>query len=104
MSNGLGDEENARAEVYALLSNVFYMPPSKELLGLIASGISVCNHSQDAHDALDSDFCQAWRALQQSAARTDAETVEDEFNSAFIGTGRQPVMLYGSFYAAGFLH
>ena len=94
----LEQEENARADVYALLSHLFYQPASKELLAGIATGSGLCN------DADETDFCRAWRALQQAAAQTDAETVRGEFDAAFIGTGRQPVMLYGSFYESGFLH
>ena len=94
----LDPEDNARAEIYALLSNLFYQPASKDLLGVIATGSGICHHEADT------DFCQSWRALQQAAAQTDAEAVKEEFETAFIGTGRQPVMLYGSFYVAGFLH
>lgn len=90
--------ESARAEVYALLSSLFYQAPAKELLDVIATASVICN------DEPVSDFCLAWRALQQAAAQADAEAVKDEFDAAFIGTGRQPVMLYGSFYVAGFLH
>lgn len=91
-------EDRVRAEVYALLSNLFYQPPSKELLQAIAISKSMCN------DDIDSEYCRAWRALQQAAANADVEAVKDEFDTAFIGTGRQPVMLYGSFYLAGFLN
>lgn len=98
MNGELDAGESARAEVYALLSSLFYQPPSKELLHVIATGSLICN------DEPVSDFCRAWRALQQAAALADAEAVKDEFEAAFIGTGRQPVMLYGSFYVAGFLH
>lgn len=94
----LDDGDMARAEIYALLGSIFYQPPSEDLLGVIATGSVICNHHED------SDFCRAWRALQQAAATTDAEAVRDEFDATFIGTGRQPVMLYGSFYQAGFLH
>ena len=95
----LDAEDKARAEIYALLSSLFYYaPPSKELLRVIATGSVICN------DEAGSDFCRAWRALQQAAAQADAEVVKEEFDAAFIGTGRQPVMLYGSFYVAGFLH
>jgi len=90
--------ESARAEVYALLSSLFYQSPSKELLHVIATGSGICN------DEPVSDFCRSWRALQQAAMQADAEAVKEEFDAAFIGTGRQPVMLYGSFYVAGFLH
>ena len=98
VSVDLEDGEKARAEIYALLSSLFYAPPSKELLRVIATGSLLCN------DEPVSDFCRAWRALQQAAAQADAEAVRNEFDAAFIGTGRQPVMLYGSFYEAGFLH
>jgi len=91
-------EDQARADVYALLSNLFYRPPSKERLTAIACSKAICN------DDNVSGFCEAWRALQQAAAHADADTVREEFDAAFIGTGRQPVMLYGSFYLAGFLN
>jgi TorA maturation chaperone TorD len=98
MIEDLDPQENARAEVYALLGNLFYQPASKELLHLIATGSGICN------DGADTDFCRSWRALQQAAAQTNAEAVKEEFDTAFIGTGRQPVMLYGSFYLSGFLN
>ena len=91
-------EDRARAEIYALLGNLFYQPPTAELLESIATTKTICN------DVLVSGFCGAWHALQQAAASADAEAVKDEFDTAFIGTGRQPVMLYGSFYLAGFLN
>ncbi len=94
----LDPEDLARAQLYALLGSLFYQAPKKELLADIAIGGRLCN------DESMTDFCQAWRALQDAAARANAETVMDEFDAAFIGTGRQPVMLYGSFYVAGFLH
>jgi TorA maturation chaperone TorD len=95
---GVLPEDQARAELYALLGNLFYQPPSTEVLEMIATRLTLCN------DGNDSGFCRAWRALRQAAANADAEAVKDEFDTAFIGTGRQPVMLYGSFYLAGFLN
>ena len=91
-------EDQARAAVYATLANLFYRAPAADLLEKIATRLTLCN------DGGDSGFCQAWRALQQAAAKADVEAVKDEFDTAFIGTGRQPVMLYGSFYLAGFLN
>jgi TorA maturation chaperone TorD len=97
-SSGVLPEDQARAEVYALLSSLFYEPPSATRLKGIASSVTLCN------DGSDSGFCRAWHALQQATANADAEAVRDEYETAFIGTGRQPVMLYGSFYLAGFLN
>ncbi len=95
---GVLPEDQARAEVYALLGNLFYQPPSAGLLEMIATGLTLCN------DDTDSGFCRAWRALQGAAKTAAVDAVKDEFDTAFIGTGRQPVMLYGSFYLAGFLN
>jgi TorA maturation chaperone TorD len=95
---GVLPEDQARAEVYALLGNLFFEPPSAKVLNTIATSKTICN------DVPVSEFCKAWHALQQAAASADAKAVEEEFDTAFIGTGRQPVMLYGSFYLAGFLH
>ena len=85
-------EDLARADLYALLGSLFYAPPPKEILSNIAANAVLCN------DESVTDFCHAWRALQQAAAQTDAEAVKDEFETAFIGTGRQPVMLYRLVY------
>lgn len=95
---GVLPEDLARAEVYALLGNLFYQAPAKEFLQAIATSNAMCN------DGADSEYCRAWRALQKTAAAVDAETVKAEFDAAFISPGRQPVMLYGSFYLAGFLN
>ena len=99
-SGGILPEDQARAEVYALLSNLFYQPPSAELLQMIAGSQTLCNDSGNNN----SGFCQAWRALREAAANVDVDALKGEFDTAFIGTGRQPVMLYGSFYLAGFLN
>jgi len=91
-------EDQARADVYSLLGSLFYQPPANALLEGIATGGSICNDEQN------SEFCRAWRALQQAAATADAEAVKEEFDAAFISTGRAAVMLYGSYYLAGFLN
>ena len=95
--SGVLSEDQARADVYSLLSSLFYGPPTHELLRNIATQSFICN------DVQDSEFCRAWRAMQQAAA-TDAEAVQQEYDAAFISTGRAAVMLYGSYYLAGFLN
>ena len=95
--NGILPEDRVRAEIYAVLGNLFYHPPSKSMLNVIANGCGICN--DDA-----AGLCRAWQALRQAAAVARAEEVKDEFDAAFIGTGRQPVMLYASFYLTGFLN
>lgn len=94
----VSDEDRTRAGLYAVLGNLFYAPPGKALLEFVASQSALWN------DACVTDFSQAWQALQQAARTMDVETVRQEYEAAFLGPGRQAVMLYGSFYTAGFLH
>ena len=91
-------EDHARIEVYALLSSLFYDAPSNEFLKAIGDSRSLCINEPAT------EFCRAWRCLQYAAAHGNSEAIKEEFDTTFIGTGRQPVMLYGSFYMAGFLH
>jgi TorA maturation chaperone TorD len=97
-ANRIDPEDRSRAAVYALLANVFYRPPEQVVFDAIAGGLAICD------DGADSGFCRAWRALREAAAVADGDAVRREFDTAFIGTGRQPVMLYASFYLTGFLN
>ncbi|CAI07777.1 TorD/DmsD family molecular chaperone [Aromatoleum aromaticum] len=89
-------EDAARAEHYALLARLFLAAPDAPLLAaLVAAG--------DVFGVGDSSFGVAWAELAEAARRTDARSVRDEYEALFQGIGRPEVMLYGSFYLAGFL-
>jgi TorA maturation chaperone TorD len=83
----LPPEEAARANFYALLARVFYAPPDAALLKAIA-----------AEKMEGEDLAAAWRELASAAAQADAEAVREEYETAFIGTGKAPVTLYTSAY------
>lgn len=86
-------EEAARAELYGLLSALFYMPPDKSLLDAIA-----------ATPVSDATFLgQAWGELAAACRDAQPAVVRDEYESLFIGVGKPDVLLYGSFYLSGFL-
>lgn len=91
-------EEQARADIYGLLANLFYAPPPPELLDAIANAEGVCGGEAE------SAFCKAWIALRRAAADADAERVRDEYDAAFISTGQAPVMLYACFHLSGRLN
>jgi TorA maturation chaperone TorD len=82
----LPPEEEARANFYALLARLFYAPPDAGLLGAIAG------------EALEGDLGRPWEDLKRAAASADAEAVREEYETAFIGTGKAPVTLYTSAY------
>ena len=91
------DEETARAEVYGLLSALYYAPPSPELLAQIRVAVT---EAPAAGGFLE----EPWRALVTEArALTDAQ-VQGEFNALFAGVGKPEVNLYGSHYPSGFLN
>jgi TorA maturation chaperone TorD len=86
-------EETARADLYGLLANLFYGPPSQELLDAIAN----------APSSGDGVLQQAWNGLATSCEEADPQKVRDEYESLFIGIGKPELMLYASYYLSGFL-
>jgi TorA maturation chaperone TorD len=79
-------EEQARADFYGLLARLFYAPPDARLLRTIAQAGDLA--------AEDDRLAAAWRELRHAAAGADAEAVREEYESAFVGTGKAPVALY----------
>jgi TorA maturation chaperone TorD len=86
-------EEAARAELYGLLSMLFYQAPGAELLAAIAA----------APAEGEGELPDAWRALQAACAGADAAAVQGEYDTLFVSTGKPEVFLYGSYYMSGFL-
>jgi TorA maturation chaperone TorD len=84
-------EEQARADFYALLARLFYAPPEADLLRTIAAAGELGGQ--------DDRIASAWRTLAQEAAVADPEAVREEFEGAFIGTGKAPVTLYAGAYS-----
>jgi len=91
------EEDRARANVYGVLANLFYGPPSAALLHDIAIAGLV------GGDTDCSPLAGPWCALQQAARSASPEAVEQEYTNTFITAGRPPVFLYGSVYQTGFL-
>jgi TorA maturation chaperone TorD len=89
-------EDLARADMYALISNLFYAPPTEELLRLVAQ-------SDTGPREGTSPFASAWRDFKAAAAAADPARVREEFETLFYGVGRPKVMVFGSYYLAGFM-
>jgi TorA maturation chaperone TorD len=83
-------EEQARANLYGLLARLFYAAPDAGLLGAIAG------------ETLDGELAQPWEELKRAAAAADPEAVQEEYETAFIGTGKAPVTLYTLAYSIRF--
>lgn len=90
-------EDLARADMYALIANLFYGPPAE---GLLAALLSVGDPDGQGETELRS----AWRELQSAAKVADPARLKEEFDTLFISTGQAPVLPYGSYYLSGFLN
>ncbi len=92
----LSDEDRARAEHYAVLSRLFASAPDAEFLRKLPALAAAWGSSRNA-------LGQAWLMLGDAARNLDAEQLDDEYTRLFLTIGRPDVMLFGSFYMAGFL-
>ena len=91
------DEETARAEIYGLLSQLFYAPPSPDLLSQLRLAPT---EAPAAGGFLE----EPWRQLVGVARAMDDQAIQDEFEALFGGVGKPEVYLFGSYYLSGFLN
>ena len=93
----IGEEDQVRADFYALLANLFYRAPDARLLHAIVV-------APEPLAAGESALTETWLALAAASVVVTPDAVSDEFDILFGGVGRAHVMLYGSYYLAGFLN
>jgi TorA maturation chaperone TorD len=89
-------EDQARADVYALLGALLAGPPQAQTLKLLRE-LAV------AADTEDGDLTAGWALLKQAAERAEPQVLAQEYQDLFIGVGRGELVPYGSWYVAGFL-
>jgi TorA maturation chaperone TorD len=97
ISSGSLDEETARAEVYGLLSALFYAAPSQEL----HDNLRVAVTEAPAPGAV---LESSWSELVASARLLGLNAIADEHNALFGGVGKPELYLFGSHYLSGFLN
>ncbi len=90
---GISAEDRMRANLYGLLGNILFCPPSKEILADL-KGLS----------GDETEMGNAFNTLSKLASTIDENTVLDEYNNLFIGMGRGELLPYGSYYLTGFLN
>lgn len=91
-------EDRARADMYALLSRLFFAAPDEALLRALAGAGKISAEGEDAS------LATGWSELVTAAALAEAEDVRFEYDGAFIGTGRAEVTLYSTAYLKGISH
>lgn len=94
-----GDDgvELARAELYGVLAGLWLAPPERALLDRFAVAVTEAPEPGSFLEA-------PWQALVASMRSTSVEDGAAEYDALFMGLGRPEVMLFGSFYLAGFLN
>jgi TorA maturation chaperone TorD len=90
-------EELARAELYGLLSRLWLAPPDAALMRQLQ--VAVTEAPQPGA------FLEApWQALVGAWRQAGEAALVDEYDALFLGVGKPELMLYGSFYLAGYLN
>ena len=91
------DEETARAEIYGLLSQLFYQVPSPDLLAQLRVAVTEA--------PVEGGFLEEpWRQVVSAARAASDLQIADEFNSLFGGVGKPEIYLFASHYISGFLN
>jgi TorA maturation chaperone TorD len=89
----LDGEDVARANLYGLISRLFYAPPDPNLLAEISG-------SEGGEEAADSGgLVAAWRGLQEACRSAYPAVVRQEYDTLFVGTGKSEVTPYLARYA-----
>jgi TorA maturation chaperone TorD len=91
------DEETARAEVYGLLSMLYYAPPAPELLAQLRVAVTEAPAAGGFLEA-------PWQAVIAASRALTDQQIKAEYESLFGGVGKPDVYLFGSFYLSGFLN
>ncbi len=86
-------EDLMRANLYALLGNVLFCPPTKEIL----DDLKELNGD-------DTEMGHAFNTLSKLAGAIDETAALDEYNDLFVGMGRGELLPYCSYYLTGFLN
>lgn len=90
----LFEEDQARADLYALIARLFYAGPDTRLLAAIAGADEIVGENET------SPLAAAWRALGAAAAAMDAQAAQEEYDNVFVGTGKAEITPYASHYLA----
>ena len=91
------DEETARAELYGVLAQLYYAPPTPDLLAALRVAVTEA--------PMEGGFLQEpWQQLVGAARAQDDAAIAAEYERLFGGVGKPEVFVYASHYLAGFLN
>jgi TorA maturation chaperone TorD len=91
----LQGEEQARADLYALVARLLFAAPDAALLADLAAADPI--YAEQGDHALET----AWEQLVLASAVVEAEVAADEFDALFVSTGTPKINPYGSLWQSG---
>jgi TorA maturation chaperone TorD len=94
----LSQEDQARADLYALIARLLIAAPDDGLLASLANADSIS--SQQVDHPLD----LSWEKLALTASILDPYAIQAEFNELFISIGTPKINPYASLYLSGFMN
>lgn len=97
----LPQEEQARADLYALIACLLLAPPDIALLRDLAAAAPLGKEEEPEPDQL---LSIAWKTLCAAAGTAvRSGVVQDEYDALFVGVGTPQINPYASLYIAGFM-
>lgn len=104
IAHPLMPEDQARADLYALLARLYAGAPDAALLKAIAAAPSLGTSTLvDEAGESGSRLHAAWERLRAASSVMDAEAAEQEYVDLFIGVGKSEVNLHASHWITGFM-
>lgn len=94
LTHVIAPEDQARADLYALLSRLYCAAPDAALLAAIASADELAVSGPE----IESRLARDWAALTATSAVVDPQAAADEYQQLFVGVGQSEVSLHGSAY------
>jgi TorA maturation chaperone TorD len=85
-------EDQARANIYALIARLFGNGPDDKLMQAIAGADEMTGSDDDAP------LAAAWNKLQQAAALVPYDAASEEHQILFVGVGKSEVSPYATHY------
>ena len=89
-------EELARANLYGLVSRLFYAPADPNLLAEISNAAA---EPEETGGTEANELSAAWRGLQEACRSAYPALVRQEYDGLFVGVGKAAVTPYLSAYA-----
>jgi TorA maturation chaperone TorD len=93
-ATSLEPEDRARANLYGLISRLFYGPADPNLLAEITGAVGA-----GEEQGSEGELAAAWHDLQEACRNAYPAVVRQEYDGLFIGVGRAAVTPYLSGYA-----